>query len=88
MKKNVLMLLLPVTMIYGVWAQGIDVALHPDDLLIEDFEDDGFGDWSVEGDAFGDSPVSKERLQDWGDNRFEGHGMATSYVNGDGVRVR
>ena len=37
----------------------------------------------MEGNAFGNSPVSMERLSIWGDNRFEGNRMASSFVNGD-----
>ena len=68
----------------NVQAQNIQITMAPDDLLIENFEGKTWGKWTQEGNAFGEAPVAMERLQSWGDNRFEGSQMATSYVNGDG----
>ena len=82
MKERILILLLLAT-VCSMQAQNIHMALRPDDLLIDNFEGDTFGNWILEGNAFGNSPVSMERLSIWGDNRFEGNRMASSFVNGD-----
>ena len=73
MKERILILLLLAT-VCSMQAQNIHMALRPDDLLIDNFEGDTFGNWILEGNAFGNSPVSMERLSIWGDNRFEGIG--------------
>ena len=82
MKERILILLLLAT-VCSMQTQNIHMALRPDDLLIDNFEGDTFGNWILEGNAFGNSPVSMERLSIWGDNRFEGNRMASSFVNGD-----
>lgn len=83
MKRRTLLALLLVTALNAL-AQNIQITLNSDDLLIENFEGNTWGKWIQEGNAFGDAPLAMERLQGWGDTRFEGKQMATSYVNGDG----
>ena len=58
MKERILILLLLAT-VCSMQAQNIHMALRPDDLLIDNFEGDTFGNWILEGNAFGNSPVSK-----------------------------
>lgn len=65
MKERILILLLLAT-VCSMQAQNIHMALRPDDLLIDNFEGDTFGNWILEGNAFGNSPVSMERLSIWG----------------------
>lgn len=62
MKERILILLLLAT-VCSMQAQNIHMALRPDDLLIDNFEGDTFGNWILEGNAFGNSPVSMERCQ-------------------------
>ena len=57
-----------------------------DDLLIADFEQPTYGEWKVEGTAFGNGPA-------WGTlggqmkvSGFEGKGLVNSYFGGDGPR--
>jgi hypothetical protein len=55
---------------------------HGEDILIADFEE-GFGQWQVEGDAFGDGPVFQRLPQQkhvWG---YLGGTYANSYHGGD-----
>lgn len=65
MKERILILLLLAT-VCSMQAQNIHMALRPDDLLIDNFEGDTFGNWILKGNAFGNSPVSMERLSIWG----------------------
>lgn len=57
-------------------------------VLIEDFEGEGFRQWTATGDAFGNYPymVPTKQLQEWGNSGYEGSHMITSFVNGDGGR--
>jgi len=54
------------------------LALAADDILIADFEGDGYGDWTVEGDAFGSKPARKafyaQRL-----SGFQGKGLVNTF---------
>ena len=52
MKERILILLLLAT-VCSMQAQNIHMALRPDDLLIDNFEGDTFGNWILEGNPFG-----------------------------------
>ena len=62
-----------------------DVKLGPDDILIEDFEDDSYGEWEVLGEAFGKrparlgSPPPKNRVIG-----YRGKGLVNSFLPNDG----
>lgn len=51
MKERILILLLLAT-VCSMQAQNIHMALRPDDLLIDNFEGDTFGNWILEGNVF------------------------------------
>jgi len=54
-----------------------------DDIVIADFEGDDYGDWTVEGKAFGSGP-SKGTLPDQpAASGYQGEGLANSFVGGD-----
>jgi fructan beta-fructosidase len=55
-----------------------------EDIAIADFEGESYGDWTVEGEAFGSGP-SKGTLPDQtAVSGYEGEGLANSFVGGDG----
>ncbi len=51
--------------------------------VLADFED-GYGDWQVEGEAFGDKPAAGTLPNQQPVTGFRGRGLANSYRNGDG----
>jgi len=55
-----------------------------DDILIADFEQDTYGDWTVTGEAFGSGPA-RGRLPGQMDNvsGYEGGGLVNSFYGGD-----
>ena len=57
-------------------------------VLIEDFEGEGYRQWTSIGDAYGNYPylVPTEQLKGWGNSGYEGSHMITSFVNGDAGR--
>ena len=60
------------------------VSLHAEDLLIADFEGDDYGDWHVEGTAFGDKPARGTLPGQMHVSEYQGHGLVNSYHGGDG----
>jgi fructan beta-fructosidase len=55
-----------------------------EDIVIADFEEETYGDWTVEGKAFGSGP-SKGTLPDQpAVSGHQGEGLANSFVGGDG----
>ncbi|HLT59792.1 MAG TPA: GH116 family glycosyl hydrolase [Microlunatus sp.] len=60
-----------------------DHSAEGDDILFEDWESDGFGDWQVGGTAFGDGPVTQAELPNplkrFGDLNLSGTRFVTSY---------
>jgi len=53
------------------------------DLVIADFEGASFGDWSVEGAAFGTAPARGALPGQMAVDGFEGKGLVNSFVGGD-----
>jgi fructan beta-fructosidase len=53
------------------------------DLLIADFEGGGYGDWVVEGNAFGSAPASGTLPGQMKVDGFRGEGLVNSYLGGD-----
>jgi uncharacterized protein (DUF608 family) len=58
-----------------------EAALRPD-ILFEDFEQ-GYGNWKVEGDAFGAEPAHGTLPNQQPVSGFIGHGLVNSYLHGD-----
>lgn len=81
--KNIVLFGIMSMITLNVTAQSIQIPIKSNDLLIEDFEGDTYIKWTFEGNAFGDTPVFIDQLIAWGDSRFEGKRMMSSFVNGD-----
>ncbi len=56
---------------------------EPQDLLIADFEANDYGNWKVEGTAFGKGPARGTLSGQMPVEGFLGHGLANSFVGGD-----
>lgn len=54
------------------------------DLLIADFEESSYGQWNVEGTAFGEGPAEGSLPSQMKVTGYLGHGLANSFHNGDG----
>lgn len=52
-----------------------------DDILIADFEGDSYGEWKVEGQAFGQKPTTAETAKANGISGFKGDGLASSWLD-------
>lgn len=59
------------------------VAAERAELLIADFESDGYGGWKVEGTAFGDGPAAGTLPGQMEVTGFEGKRLVNSFVGGD-----
>lgn len=59
------------------------VAVEEADLLIADFEQDSYGDWKVEGEAFGPGPARGTLPGQMEVTGFLGQGLVNSYHGGD-----
>jgi fructan beta-fructosidase len=55
-----------------------------DDIVIADFENQTYGDWKSTGNAFGNGPVSAELAKKLELQGFNGKGVLTTKVEGDG----
>lgn len=60
------------------------LSLNAADRVIADFEGDNYGDWQVEGTAFGDKPVRGTLPNQMHVSEYQGHGLVNSYYGGDG----
>ena len=60
-------------------------ALAADDILIEDFESKGYGEWKVEGDAFGPGPAKGTLPNQMEVSGFKGERLVNTFYNGDGT---
>ena len=56
-----------------------------DDLVVNDFESESFGDWVTEGEAFGTGPVHSPVDGQMPVSGVVGKGAANSFVHGDGA---
>jgi fructan beta-fructosidase len=56
-----------------------------EDIVIADFEGKDYGDWKVEGNAFGVGPARGTLPSQQNVSGFEGRGFVNSYRNGDGA---
>jgi uncharacterized protein (DUF608 family) len=57
-------------------------------IVFADFEGSGYGDWRVEGDAFGTSPARGTMENQNPVSGFEGEGLVNTYLEGDEPRGR
>lgn len=81
--------LLPVVLIFllilgtGVFSQETTAKPAGDDVVIADFEADHYGEWKVEGTAFGTGPVTGSYPGQMETKGFEGKRYVTSFFKGD-----
>lgn len=59
-------------------------AIGADDLLLADFEGEGYGPWKVEGEAFGPGPAQGTLPHQMEVSGYEGKGLVNSFFQGDG----
>jgi hypothetical protein len=57
-----------------------------DDILIADFEAGNYGDWKVEGTAFGSAPAKGTLSGQMEVTGFEGKGLVNTFLGGDGPK--
>lgn len=55
------------------------------DRVIADFEGDSYGEWVATGAAFGKGPAKGTLPNQWPVSGYQGKGLASSFVGGDGV---
>jgi len=60
------------------------IGFAAEDLLIEDFEGGDYGDWKVEGEAFGKAPAKGTLGGQQTVTGFEGKGLVNTFLGGDG----
>jgi len=65
---------------------GTASAAERPDVLVADFEGDTYGDWTVEGEAFGRGPARGTLPGQMGVTGFEGRGLVNSFLKGDGTK--
>jgi fructan beta-fructosidase len=61
------------------------VVSAPNDLVFADFEGETYGDWTVEGDAFGPGPAKGTLKGQMPVSGFQGKRLVNSFFNGDGT---
>lgn len=59
-----------------------------DDIVVADFEGDTYGDWTVEGDAFGKGPARGSLPGQQRVAGFVGNGFVNTFLNGDSTTGR
>lgn len=72
-------------MIGWVLAAGLPLWGLCGETVIADFEGDTYGDWKVEGEAFGKGPAHGTLPGQMPVSGFSGQGLVNSYYNGDGT---
>lgn len=66
-------------------AAGLPLWARCGETVIADFEGETYGDWKVEGDAFGKGPARGTLPGQMEVSGFAGHGLVNSYFKGDGA---
>ena len=79
MKRWTLFLMLICSLMMG------SVAFAADDILIEDFEGKDYGDWKVEGEAFGPGPAKGTLPNQMEVSGFKGERLVNTFYKGDGT---
>jgi len=62
---------------------GVGILQAADDILIADFEGDDYGDWKVEGEAFGTRPAKGTLSGQMHVSGFQGNGLVNTFLKGD-----
>lgn len=71
-------------MFMGVMCVVCGIAAGGDDILVADFEGTDYGDWKVEGEAFGPGPAAGTLQGQMPVNGYRGKRLVNSFNNGDG----
>jgi len=61
----------------------VNYAFATEDILVADFEGDDYGNWKVEGQAFGTGPAKGTLPGQQRVSRFEGEGLVNTFYKGD-----
>jgi fructan beta-fructosidase len=61
----------------------VGVSQAADDIVIADFDDDDYGEWKIEGEAFGTRPAKGTLPGQMHVSGFEGKGLVNSFLKGD-----
>ena len=61
----------------------VPLAAADPDILVADFEGDDYGQWKVEGKAFGDKPAKGALPNQMAVSGFKGKGLVNSFAGGD-----
>ena len=67
----------------AVFAAGLAFATAADDILIADFEGTNYGNWKVEGKAFGTGPAKGTFPGQMEVTGFQGKGLVNTFLGGD-----
>ncbi len=79
----------PVAMVaITAYASVLGLCSAADDILIADFEGADYGDWTVEGEAFGPGPAKGTLPRQMRVSGYEGEGLVNSFFKGDGTTGR
>ena len=78
MKRWTVLLMLICSLMMG------SVASAADDILVEDFEGKDYGDWKVEGEAFGPGPAKGTLPNQMEVSGFKGERLVNTFYDGDG----
>ncbi len=70
-------------LVAGMMLMAVAVASGADDILIADFEGKDYGDWKVEGKAFGTAPAKGTLGGQMRVTGFEGKGLVNTFLGGD-----
>jgi len=74
-------------LIWAIVAASTTAFAHgADDLLVADFEGGTYGDWKIEGEAFGQKPADGTLENQQTVTGFLGQGLVNTYLNGDGTQ--
>ncbi len=67
----------------AIGLQRAQPAVEPDDIVIANFEEDRYGNWTTSGEAFGSGPARGTLAHQWPVSGFEGRGLVNSFHGGD-----
>lgn len=72
-----------ISQILAMWLLITAHALAADDLMVADFEQDSYGEWTVTGTAFGAGPARGTLPNQMQVDGFRGQGLVNSFAGGD-----
>ncbi|MEI7699237.1 MAG: hypothetical protein WCK86_05535, partial [Planctomycetia bacterium] len=82
--RNVGMAVVAAVVMIAAWtANATAQQAGPPEIIIADFESEGYGDWKVEGTAFGKGPARGALPGQMAVEGFSGSGLVNSFLEGD-----